>query len=83
MALQKSINYKGAQINGAYFKISNVKISKTTFVAEVFCFVNKDQPQPINVEFYAGKYNLNGENPIKQAYEFLKTLPEFVNASDC
>jgi hypothetical protein len=25
----------------------------------------------------------SGDNYIKQAYEYLKTLPEFINAEDC
>lgn len=29
------------------------------------------------------EYALNGDNPIKQAYEHLKTLPEFAGATDC
>jgi hypothetical protein len=28
-------------------------------------------------------YDINGENPIKQAYLHLKTLPEFADAVDC
>ena len=28
-------------------------------------------------------YVLDGPNPIKQAYEHLKTLPEFADAVDC
>jgi hypothetical protein len=27
--------------------------------------------------------DLDGPNPIKQAYQFLKTLPEFFDATDC
>ena len=33
--------------------------------------------------FYSCAYDITGENPIKQAYEYLKTLPEFSNATDC
>ena len=32
---------------------------------------------------YSCAYDITGENPIKQAYEYLKTLPEFANATDC
>ena len=32
---------------------------------------------------YSFSYDITGENPIKQAYEYLKTLPEFSNATDC
>jgi hypothetical protein len=28
-------------------------------------------------------YDINGENPIKQAYVYLKTTSEFANAKDC
>ena len=28
-------------------------------------------------------YSIDGKNPIAQAYEHLKTLPEFQNAKDC
>jgi hypothetical protein len=28
-------------------------------------------------------YDIEGDNPIKQAYEHLKTLPEFEGAIDC
>lgn len=57
--------------------------------------VNKDQIQfyvrsHIDAEkpFFAEKvisapYDLNGENPIKQAYNYLKTLPDFSDSTDC
>jgi hypothetical protein len=32
---------------------------------------------------YSCAYDINGENPIKQAYLHLKTLPEFATATDC
>ena len=32
--------------------------------------------------FYC-EYGINGENPIKQAYLHLKTLPEFADTVDC
>jgi hypothetical protein len=28
-------------------------------------------------------YDIAGENPIKQAYSYLKTLPQFAGALDC
>jgi hypothetical protein len=28
-------------------------------------------------------YDINGENPIKQVYIYLKSLPEFAGAVDC
>jgi hypothetical protein len=32
---------------------------------------------------YSCAYDLDGANPIRQAYLHLKTLPEFANATDC
>jgi hypothetical protein len=32
---------------------------------------------------YFFQYDITGENPIKQAYLYLKTLPEFATATDC
>ena len=32
---------------------------------------------------YSCVYDIDGTNPIAQAYEYLKKLPEFVNAQDC
>jgi hypothetical protein len=29
------------------------------------------------------KYDITGNNPIAQAYMYLKTLPEFASAKDC
>jgi hypothetical protein len=34
-------------------------------------------------ESYSCTYDINGENPVRQAYLHLKTLPEFANATDC
>jgi hypothetical protein len=32
---------------------------------------------------YVCDLNIDGDNPIRQAYLHLKTLPEFANAVDC
>jgi hypothetical protein len=32
---------------------------------------------------HTAPYLMDGENPIKQAYGHLKTLPEFLDAQDC
>lgn len=34
-------------------------------------------------EWYSCDYDINGENPLKQAYAYLKTLPEYADAIDC
>jgi len=37
----------------------------------------------ISINNITTNYDLDGENPIKQAYIHLKTLPEFADAVDC
>lgn len=32
---------------------------------------------------HTASYLINGENPYKQAYNHIKSLPEFANAQDC
>jgi hypothetical protein len=35
------------------------------------------------VRDYVSAYDIDGDNPIAQAYLHLKTLPEFAGATDC
>jgi hypothetical protein len=41
-----------------------------------------DKPFIAEVVYTIG-YTLDGDNPVRQAYLHLKTLPEFANAVDC
>jgi len=86
MALLKNIETVwGLSAPGAYHRVENLLI------------VNKDRIK-FNVRSYSGNnieipwffefviesdYDLDGPNPIKQAYLHLKTLPEFADAIDC
>jgi len=68
----------------AYFKVTSVMVeSKTVMTVFVRVFANKDCSNAVLETRYSGEYNLEGPNPIKQAYLFLKTLPEFSDATDC
>ena len=33
--------------------------------------------------FFDCNYDLQGDNPIRQAYKYIKTLPEFSDSEDC
>lgn len=65
----------------AYVKVESIKGNKSTIDA-VVSFTDKDQrfskqyAIPVSVED-------GSPNFIKQAYQYLKTLPEFANAQDC
>lgn len=84
MALQLTKTTKfGIEVKNAYIRVEQLSIN----VKENMHFVTKsykDKELPSFEEnFYNISYDLNGENPIKQAYLHLKTLPEFVDAVDC
>jgi hypothetical protein len=84
MALQKKLNtVYGVEIPNAYFQVGNVIIqNKSSISFNVNSYKDKSF-QSITTFQYICDYDINGENPIKQAYLHLKTLPEFVDAVDC
>lgn len=74
---QRTINF-----DSVYIKISTVTGDKKTMTAvvEYRDGANGAMLENKNIAF---PLDLNGFNPIKQAYEYLKTLPEFATAIDC
>ncbi len=84
MALKKTIvSSQGFEVVDAYHRVENLQLADKENVA-FRVYVYKDVSfDPFNEKAYACSYNLNGENPLKQAYEYLKTLPEFSGATDC
>lgn len=81
MALQKSINYKGITVNDCYIRVTRIDGNKTE-VSFGLAYSANANAEAFNNETHACSYDVNGENPIKQAYEYLKTLPEFADATD-
>ena len=69
-------------IQNAYVHITQVSSTKNTCMAtcKIFRSKNKDELEQRFVEF---DLDLEGPNPIKQAYLHLKSLPEFADAVDC
>jgi hypothetical protein len=95
MALRKQIITKGFMVANtcfgpipkgeqdvvfdAYIKVESVRSDKTQMSASV-------KIQSDSNSFYKEylvPVNLDGKNFIAQAYEHLKTLPEFAGATDC
>lgn len=70
-------------VNGAYCKVQKVTATKVTAVAEVHWFKAKDEKKPIQIWQHGFVPTLDGENFIKQAYNHIKTLEEYINAVDC
>jgi hypothetical protein len=74
---------QGFEVLGAYCRVEDVKVTK----ASAYCILRKYKDNSGVLHFaedgISYPYALDGGNPIKQAYDYLKTLPEFAGATDC
>lgn len=68
--------------DSVYIKVSTVTGNKESMTAAIEYKDGANGPilETKNIRF---PVNLDGQNSIKQAYEYLKTLPEFANSIDC
>lgn len=84
MALAKTITSSfGFEAVNAYHRVEAVALEgkdKINFHVRSY----KEVGMPFFTEqVLSCAYDITGENPIKQAYGHLKTLPEFAGAVDC
>lgn len=86
MALKKSILHKvplmGEQTFSAYIRVDKVNGSKDVLNASVGFYKDNAEGEMIKAEGFQFTPSLDS-NFIKQAYDYLKTLPEFTGAIDC
>lgn len=84
MALSMTINtVYGVDVIDAYHRVEGVSFpTKDTMRFHCRSYVAADKPFIAEVVYTIG-YTLDGDNPIRQAYLHLKTLPEFAGATDC
>ena len=84
MALEKIvITDTGLRCSNAYIRVEGLSlIKKDEINFFVRSYADKDK-QPFSEKIHYCAYDLNGTNPIAQAYAHLKTLPEFADAIDC
>jgi hypothetical protein len=82
MALQKTVIFKGITVGDAYLKIQSFSGSKELLKFDLATH-SKSGEQSLAVTSFEIPYSIDGSNPIKQAYGYLKTLPEFAGALDC
>lgn len=86
MALSKKIikadNFgKDVELD-CYIKVSAVNATKDECLASV-AFMENATGRLYFGETYKFQIDMNGDNPLRQAYKHLKTLPEFAGATDC
>ena len=65
-----------------YIRVESVESNHTNACAKVF-IKNNINNFILETKVYFFTPKMNQDNFIKQAYEYLKTLPEFANATDC
>jgi hypothetical protein len=82
MALLKSISFKGVLLNDAYHRVWRVDCEKTKMSFGLSIHATAAD-EALTGATYSCAYDLNGANPIAQAYAHLKTLDEFAGALNC
>lgn len=85
MAILKTVQTAfGIEIENAYHRVENVSlVAKDKITFQVRRRVNAAQTSIFDEMAFECYYDLNGDNPIAQAYAHLKTLPEYADAVDC
>jgi len=69
------------ELEGILVKVTGISGDKNKMVAHLSFFDEKGGV--LWTKAYSFKVSLSGDNFIAQAYEYLKTLPEFADAIDC
>ena len=81
MALQTAINFRGVSVPKSYVKILKFEGSQAGMTLHVAYHVAPSNPA-LEIRAFQMPLNLEGPNPFRQGYIYLKTLPEFQNATD-
>lgn len=83
MAIKLNIELEnGIKVDRAYLRVEYPAVTKDTLTFTVRKYVDAEKPF-FSEQTYIVDYSLDGENPFKQAYEYLKTLEEFKGSEDC
>lgn len=81
MALQLSTSKYGVTFASAYYKVSDMQVSKEG--VEIYVHLLTEQGgEKLDTLVYSMDYAVNGGEPLTQAYNYLKTLPEYAGATD-
>ena len=85
MALKKTVKtQQGFDAIDAYHRVESLSlIDKTRMFFQVRSYKDGEGLPSFSDAAYESAYDLQGQNPIAQAYAHIKTLPEFAGATDC
>ena len=81
MALQLSTEKFGATFAQAYYKAERIVVSKDGIHISVNVY-NTANGEVMDSKHYQMDYDAAGGEPLTQAYNYLKTLPEYSGATD-
>jgi hypothetical protein len=70
-------------IPNAYIAVEDVFGTKESVNVKISVFTSSDRKTKIDKSEFDFAPSMDGANFIAQAYEHIKTLPEFSNAQDC
>lgn len=83
MALIKTVDFRGITVENAVIRVTNLTIyywrGRMEFSGEILSGL---ESEAFDVLYEECDYDINGDNPIKQAYNYLKTLDRFAGAVD-
>ena len=87
MAFKKTISTRyGFEVIDAYHRVEGVRlVSKDKIAFNLRAYKDGETAMLSHIDDSAFEcaYDLQGSNPIAQAYNFLKTQPDFKNVKDC
>lgn len=84
MALQLNFTISsGLTCSNAYARAEQIHLNKTGATVAVRIYKEPTGLPSFHSQTFEFPYEIEGNNPIKQAYLHLKTLPEFADAIDC
>lgn len=84
MALHIDTTHKGIPVSQAYVTVElpTVALDKASISFGVW-FRSSREHVHFHADTYQAPYSLESGDPFEQAYEHLKTLPEFEGCTDC
>jgi hypothetical protein len=84
MAIKRTVSTPhGIEVKNAYCRVENLSlVGKDKIKFHFRVSVDGKLPHFEDTE-YQCTYVIDGDNPIKQAYDYLKTIEKFADATDC
>lgn len=73
----------GIVVEDAYCRVSSIGSLDKEIMIVVIQHSIDSTSKAFTINSISIPYDIEGENPIAQAYEHLKTLPEYSDAVDC